>query len=69
MRSNQPICLFLCGDVMTGWGVDQVLPHPGNPVLRLFTVQGLPSTALFAFPGVMRALVMLLNVGVRILAG
>ncbi len=25
------ITLFLCGDVMTGRGVDQVLPHPGNP--------------------------------------
>ena len=23
--------LFLCGDVMTGRGVDQVLPHPGDP--------------------------------------
>ena len=27
------IRLFLCGDVMTGRGIDQVLPHPGNPVL------------------------------------
>jgi poly-gamma-glutamate synthesis protein (capsule biosynthesis protein) len=27
------IRMFLCGDVMTGRGVDQVLPHPGNPVL------------------------------------
>jgi poly-gamma-glutamate capsule biosynthesis protein CapA/YwtB (metallophosphatase superfamily) len=27
------IRLFLCGDVMTGRGVDQVLPHPSNPVL------------------------------------
>lgn len=25
------ITLFLCGDVMTGRGIDQVLPHPGNP--------------------------------------
>jgi poly-gamma-glutamate capsule biosynthesis protein CapA/YwtB (metallophosphatase superfamily) len=25
--------VFLCGDVMTGRGIDQVLPHPGNPVL------------------------------------
>ncbi|MCW6006083.1 CapA family protein [Micromonospora sp. CPCC 205371] len=25
--------LFLCGDVMTGRGVDQILPHPGNPTL------------------------------------
>ena len=28
-----PIKLFLCGDVMTGRGIDQVLPHPGNPIL------------------------------------
>jgi poly-gamma-glutamate synthesis protein (capsule biosynthesis protein) len=27
------ISLFLCGDVMTGRGIDQILPHPGNPVL------------------------------------
>ena len=26
--------LFLCGDVMTGRGVDQVLPHPGLPGLH-----------------------------------
>ena len=26
--------LFLCGDVMTGRGIDQILAHPGNP--RLF---------------------------------
>jgi poly-gamma-glutamate capsule biosynthesis protein CapA/YwtB (metallophosphatase superfamily) len=25
--------IFLCGDVMTGRGVDQVLPHPSKPVL------------------------------------
>ncbi|HEY8157335.1 MAG TPA: hypothetical protein VIF10_01405 [Methylobacter sp.] len=28
---SQTIMLFLCGDVMTGRGIDQVLPHPGNP--------------------------------------
>jgi len=28
------VTLFLCGDVMTGRGVDQVLPHPGRPGLR-----------------------------------
>jgi poly-gamma-glutamate synthesis protein (capsule biosynthesis protein) len=27
------IRLFLCGDVMTGRGIDQVLPHPVDPVL------------------------------------
>ena len=35
MTLNQvrPICLFVCGDVMTGRGIDQVLPYPGDPVL------------------------------------
>lgn len=28
------VALFLCGDVMTGRGIDQILPHPGDP--RLF---------------------------------
>ncbi len=28
------LTLFLCGDVMLGRGVDQILPHPGNPELR-----------------------------------
>lgn len=28
------ITLFVCGDVMTGRGVDQVLPHPGDPTLH-----------------------------------
>jgi len=27
------VVLFLCGDVMTGRGIDQVLPHPGDPQL------------------------------------
>jgi poly-gamma-glutamate capsule biosynthesis protein CapA/YwtB (metallophosphatase superfamily) len=27
------ISIFLCGDVMTGRGIDQTLPHPGSPVL------------------------------------
>jgi len=26
--------LFMCGDVMTGRGIDQVLPHPGDPALH-----------------------------------
>ncbi len=29
-----PVTLFLCGDVMPGRGVDQILPHPGDPELR-----------------------------------
>jgi poly-gamma-glutamate synthesis protein (capsule biosynthesis protein) len=32
-RAGDPglLTLFLCGDVMTGRGVDQVMPHPSNP--------------------------------------
>ncbi len=36
MQTDPParrITLFLCGDVMTGRGIDQVLPHPGRPHL------------------------------------
>lgn len=29
-----PCTLFLSGDVMTGRGIDQILPHPGDPTLR-----------------------------------
>jgi poly-gamma-glutamate capsule biosynthesis protein CapA/YwtB (metallophosphatase superfamily) len=29
-----PITVFLCGDVMTGRGIDQVLLHPGDPRLH-----------------------------------
>ncbi|MEU0602297.1 CapA family protein [Streptomyces sp. NPDC006393] len=28
------VTLFLCGDVMLGRGVDQILEHPGDPALR-----------------------------------
>src|SRR5262245_11597183 len=31
---SQPLSVFLCGDVMPGRGIDQALPHPGNPVLH-----------------------------------
>jgi poly-gamma-glutamate synthesis protein (capsule biosynthesis protein) len=31
--SEQLITIFLCGDVMTGRAIDQILPHPGNPQL------------------------------------
>jgi poly-gamma-glutamate synthesis protein (capsule biosynthesis protein) len=30
----QSVRLFLCGDVMTGRGIDQVLPHPSDPELH-----------------------------------
>lgn len=26
--------LFLCGDVMTGRGIDQILPHPCDPQIH-----------------------------------
>jgi poly-gamma-glutamate synthesis protein (capsule biosynthesis protein) len=30
----ESITLFLCGDVMLGRGIDQILPHPGDPRLQ-----------------------------------
>lgn len=30
-RQTHSVTLFLCGDVMTGRGIDQILPHPGEP--------------------------------------
>jgi len=33
LGAQQTISLFLCGDVMTGRGIDQVLPHPSAPQL------------------------------------
>lgn len=32
--TTDTLCLFLSGDVMTGRGIDQVLPHPCAPVLH-----------------------------------
>jgi poly-gamma-glutamate synthesis protein (capsule biosynthesis protein) len=34
LDSGQAVRLFLCGDVMTGRGIDQVLPHPGDPKIH-----------------------------------
>ena len=34
MRADGAVTLFLCGDVMLGRGVDQILPHPGDSTLR-----------------------------------
>jgi len=31
--SAESLTLFVCGDVMTGRGIDQALPHPGSPTL------------------------------------
>lgn len=31
---NGTLTIFLCGDVMLGRGVDQILPYPGDPSLR-----------------------------------
>ena len=33
-RSASDVIVFLTGDVMTGRGIDQILPHPGDPALR-----------------------------------
>jgi poly-gamma-glutamate capsule biosynthesis protein CapA/YwtB (metallophosphatase superfamily) len=32
-RHPQAVTLFVCGDVMTGRGIDQILPNPGGPEL------------------------------------
>jgi len=32
-RADSTVRIFLCGDVMTGRGIDQVLPHPNAPQL------------------------------------
>ncbi len=32
--ARQPIRLFLCGDVMLGRGIDQILPYPSDPALH-----------------------------------
>jgi len=32
-RKNNLITLFLCGDVMTGRGIDQIFPYPSDPIL------------------------------------
>ena len=33
MTKSDVITVFMCGDVMIGRGIDQVLPHPSHPVL------------------------------------
>jgi len=33
-RGSDMMTVFLCGDVMTGRGIDQILPHPGDPVIH-----------------------------------
>lgn len=34
MVSPQNLTLFLCGDVMLGRGIDQILPHPSDPTIH-----------------------------------
>ncbi len=34
MKDSSFITLFLCGDVMTGRGIDQILPYAGDPTLH-----------------------------------
>lgn len=31
---DRTVRLFVCGDVMLGRGIDQILPHPGDPTLQ-----------------------------------
>jgi poly-gamma-glutamate synthesis protein (capsule biosynthesis protein) len=30
-KTADPITIFMCGDVMTGRGIDQILPNPSDP--------------------------------------
>ena len=32
-RNSNSITLFMCGDVMTGRGIDQILPYPSEPII------------------------------------
>jgi poly-gamma-glutamate synthesis protein (capsule biosynthesis protein) len=38
-RENNLVTLFLCGDVMTGRGIDQVLPSPSDPRIYESSIQ------------------------------
>ena len=33
LKARPHVTLFMTGDVMTGRGIDQVLPHPSDPVI------------------------------------
>jgi poly-gamma-glutamate synthesis protein (capsule biosynthesis protein) len=33
-KVSNPITIFMCGDVMTGRGIDQILPHPSDPLIH-----------------------------------
>lgn len=33
-KTRTSITICMCGDVMTGRGIDQVLPHPSDPILN-----------------------------------
>lgn len=40
-RNSNLITIFMCGDVMTGRGIDQVLPHPSEPLIHERRVRSL----------------------------
>lgn len=48
MSSESQLNLFLCGDVMTGRGIDQILSHPGAPKLYESYVQDARGYVLLA---------------------
>ena len=64
-RTSNLITMFMCGDVMTGRGIDQVLPHPGNPLIHESYVRNatryvelaeranapIPKPVSFSYPG------------------
>ncbi len=48
MPSSQPLTIFLCGDVMTGRGIDQILAQPSTPILYESYVQDARDYVLLA---------------------
>jgi poly-gamma-glutamate synthesis protein (capsule biosynthesis protein) len=46
--TRQVARLFLCGDVMTGRGIDQILPHPCDPLLHEAYVKSATDYVLLA---------------------
>ena len=47
-KPEPTVTLFLCGDVMTGRGIDQVLSHPGDPSLHEPAVRSAAEYVLLA---------------------
>jgi hypothetical protein len=44
--SAPPVSIFLCGDVMTGRGIDQILQHHSDPAIHEFFIQSARDSGL-----------------------